>query len=406
MHKSSKKKVAVDSDELWILSVPGENSTADSQWQQLNDATQTSGTLYSQNFQVELPELKVGTLDQLVTLADDLQKTDIMADRVCHKIVSYFEAVLDKDKDSLSENLVVGNNYDPFTYATKFKWDLARFPARLPLQGINAMIMKRTSQIENELKSRSSAFDLINQKIQAELKSHKGNLLTKDVSTMVKESDFVVGSETMKTALVCVSKTMYQAWFDNYETLSSMVVPRSSRLIAEDSEYGLFAVIIFRKVEDSFIYGCRQKGFYVKPFEYDKDSIASRATQFKELEAERSHVFGPLVRWLKVNFSESFIDWMHVKMLRVYVESVLRYGLPINFHVFILQPNTKTSKKLTDILDKLYSKMGNGPPSSHGSKKHHEEDMGILNVDFQGEQPSFRSYVMFTMNLNLVTALS
>jgi len=34
---------------------------------------------------------------------------------------------------------------------------------------------------------------------------------------------------------------------------------------------------------------------------------------------------GPLVRWLKVNFGEAFIAWIHVKALRVFVESVLRY---------------------------------------------------------------------------------
>lgn len=35
-------------------------------------------------------------------------------------------------------------------------------------------------------------------------------------------------------------------------------------------------------------------------------------------------VQGPLVRWLKVNFSECFCAWIHVKALRVFVESVLR----------------------------------------------------------------------------------
>lgn len=33
---------------------------------------------------------------------------------------------------------------------------------------------------------------------------------------------------------------------------------------------------------------------------------------------------GPLLRWLKVNFSEAFIAWIHIKALRVFVESVLR----------------------------------------------------------------------------------
>lgn len=34
---------------------------------------------------------------------------------------------------------------------------------------------------------------------------------------------------------------------------------------------------------------------------------------------------GPLVRWLKVNFSETFMAWIHIKALRVFTESVLRY---------------------------------------------------------------------------------
>lgn len=34
---------------------------------------------------------------------------------------------------------------------------------------------------------------------------------------------------------------------------------------------------------------------------------------------------GPLLRWLKVNFSEAFVAWIHVKALRVFVESVLRW---------------------------------------------------------------------------------
>ena len=33
---------------------------------------------------------------------------------------------------------------------------------------------------------------------------------------------------------------------------------------------------------------------------------------------------GLLLRWLKVHFSEAFVAWIHIKALRVFVESVLR----------------------------------------------------------------------------------
>lgn len=45
---------------------------------------------------------------------------------------------------------------------------------------------------------------------------------------------------------------------------------------------------------------------------------------------------GPLVRWLKVNFSECFCAWIHVKALRVFVESVLRLVEYISYNVFVV----------------------------------------------------------------------
>jgi hypothetical protein len=40
---------------------------------------------------------------------------------------------------------------------------------------------------------------------------------------------------------------------------------------------------------------------------------------------------------LKANFGEVFSAWMHLKMLRLHVESILRYGLPPTFLSCILQ---------------------------------------------------------------------
>ena len=50
---------------------------------------------------------------------------------------------------------------------------------------------------------------------------------------------------------------------------------------------------------------------------------------------------GTLVRWLKVNFSEAFTAWIHVKALRVFVESVLRWGSTFN-PTFNPSPQTPT----------------------------------------------------------------
>jgi V-type H+-transporting ATPase subunit C len=50
-------------------------------------------------------------------------------------------------------------------------------------------------------------------------------------------------------------------WHVNYEKLTDMIVPRSSRLIFEDNENALFSVTLFRKVVDDFKVHCRDKKF-------------------------------------------------------------------------------------------------------------------------------------------------
>lgn len=45
---------------------------------------------------------------------------------------------------------------------------------------------------------------------------------------------------------------MYRDWELKYEKLADMVVPRSSKLLFEDQEHGLYSVTIFNKVVDEY----------------------------------------------------------------------------------------------------------------------------------------------------------
>merc|ERR1719466_682843 len=77
-------------------------------------------------------------------------------------------------------------------------------------------------------------------------------------------------------------------------------------------------------------------------------------SELTKLHTDKKKQFGPLVRWLKVNFGESFTAWIHVKALRVFVESVLRFGLPVNFQGMVVLPQKKQVKKLRECLNDIY----------------------------------------------------
>lgn len=53
-----------------------------------------------------------------------------------------------------------------------------------------------------------------------------------------------------------------------------------------------------------------------------------------------------LAAWCKSSFGETFSSWIHVCAVRLFVESVLRYGLPPKFLGVLIQPNARTQPKV------------------------------------------------------------
>ncbi|CAK9143358.1 unnamed protein product [Ilex paraguariensis] len=80
---------------------------------------------------------------------------------------------------------------------------------------------------------------------------------------------------------------------------------------------------------------------------------------------------------------------MHFCAVRVFVESILRYGLPPSFLSVVLAPSAKSEKKVRSILEGLCD--------SSNSTYWKTEDEGGMG-GFGGDVDSY-PYVSFTINL-------
>ncbi|XP_065333063.1 V-type proton ATPase subunit C [Cloeon dipterum] len=380
--------------EYWLISAPGDK-TCQQTWETLNNVTSKQNNL-SVNYKFHIPDLKVGTLDQLVGLSDDLGKLDSFVDSVTKKVASYLGEVLEDQRDKLNENLLA-NNSDLAGYITRFQWDLAKYPIKQSLRNIADIISKQVGQIDADLKSKSTAYNNLKGSLQNLEKKQTGSLLTRNLADLVKKDDFILDSEYLTTVLVVVPRAGYNDWNANYEKLTDMIVPRSSRKITEDAEFGLFNVTLFKKVAEEFKIHARERKFVVREFVYNEEILAAGKNEMTKLVTDKKKQFGPLVRWLKVNFSECFCAWIHVKALRVFVESVLRYGLPVNFQAMLLHPHKKSTKRLRDVLNQLYGHLDSS--ALQGSGKVHDT------VDIPGlgfGQSEYFPYVYYKINIDMV----
>lgn len=295
----------------------------------------------------------MGTLDQLVGLSDDLAKLDIFVEGVTRKLASSLGELLEDQRDKVSENLQV-NGGDLATYLVRFNWDKAKYPVRQSLSGIADIINKQVSQIDADLKVKASQYNQLKSNLQNLERKSSGSLLLRSLGDLVKREHFVLGSQFLTTLLVVVPKSLTSEWESNYETISEWVVPRSSRKIYEDNEHCLYNVTLFQKDVSDFKLRAREKKFIVRDFKYSEDELTAGKTEHAKLKSDKTKQLGSLFKWIKVNFGEAFSAWIHVKAMRVFVESVLRYGLPVNFQAMLLQP-VKSHKKLREVLNKLYS---------------------------------------------------
>lgn len=94
--------------EFWIISAPGDK-TCQQTFDTMNNITNKQNNL-CENFKMHIPDLKVGTLDQLVGLSDDLGKLDTYVEGITRKLAAYLGEVLEDQRDKLLENLQANNS--------------------------------------------------------------------------------------------------------------------------------------------------------------------------------------------------------------------------------------------------------------------------------------------------------
>jgi len=380
----------MNTTEYWLISAPGEK-TCQQTFDKLNQAT--SKQQLSSNWKFHIPDLKVGTLDQLVGLSDDLGKLDSFVEQITRKVANYLGDVLEDQRDKLGENLLA-NGVDLATYLTQFRWDMAKYPIKQSLKNLSDIISKQVSQIETDLKTKAAAYNSLKSNLQSIEKKQVGSLVTRNVADLVKKEHFVLDSEYLVTLLVVVPLANINDWNNKYEKLTDMIVPRSSQLIYQDNDHALLSVSCFHKVVDEFKQKARENKFLVRDFTYDEEQLKSGKNELTKLHTDKKKQFGPLVRWLKVNFGESFTAWIHVKALRVFVESVLRFGLPVNFQGMVMLPQKKQIKKLRETLNDLYFHLD----SAGGIGGGEELPSGLAGFG-QGE---YYPYVYYKMTIDMV----
>jgi len=343
-----------------------------------------SGKLSVKPSAFEVPPLKVGTLDNLMECSDDLFKIDSAVETITFKMLNTLEEIAGtSDLAVVTKPSTGGQQQSERTeeYLARFRWNEAQYPINKPLKQLIQSIQEQVTKGEENIRTRLSDYNEVRTKLQNIKKKSGGSLQVKPIVTIIKEwyrkhnEDGPVESEVLKTLFVAVPASEEKRWLKDYATLNgaplsyetprgmvemSGVVPDSSKLVVRENDYCLYNVVLMQKVVDSYKQALRENKFTIREY-LPEEEVTDDALEGLNEQADTKK--NTLIRWLKNTFSESYSGWVHLKAIRVFVESILRYGLPPNFVAILFNVTSQKEKEVRKQLGTLYQHLS---PKKYG----------------------------------------
>merc|ERR1719330_645845 len=139
-----------------------------------------------------------------------------------------------------------------------------------------------------------------------------------------------------------------------------VVAPDSCQLLEKQNDFSLYRVVLLKRGLSWFTDVCREFRYNVREFEYKPpDQKAQDAEEMKKLKKEESDKKKRLIMFCNHTFADTVEQWLHLKMIRVFVEAILRYGPgegnpTARFATSILKVNNGQGGTLSAALTKLY----------------------------------------------------
>lgn len=387
-------------EEYWLISTrnegeptPGDDTATRTSVKKLADNVSECASVH----RFEMPDLRVGTLEKLMSAGDLLSKVDHNVEQVIRKIERQF--------DELNENnevLLVEGTHAPLKYLESFRWNAAKYPQQRAVDELIRNIVQNASKTEAELKESAAFCADKKQRMQSLERQKDGNLMVADLDDALTPKvtpDMIHDSAYLKTVVVIVSKNLLKEFLKSYEgigmelvgygpeddrskVLGSPVVPGSAQMVTDDREgYHAYLVTILGKFEEEFKVAAQSSRFLVRDYDFAASYEQYQRAQLEGdgmdqltlAKREFSDASLQLMHWCKTHFGDAFMAWIHVKAIRLFVESVLRYGLPVNFAAALVKPNKKGSMhKARQKLFKLYSNLDRS-----GMMQVHADDAGL-----------------------------
>jgi V-type H+-transporting ATPase subunit C len=378
------------SDNLVIVSLPYDRAAEQTPSAQFAHLGRSMGNLSGALRQMFIPALKVGTLDSLMEASDELAKLDPQLEATVMKLVAIMEEASQKPRVVVTTLRINQNDeMGPDKFLKGFSWNAAQFDTKESIRVLIEKLGQVASAAEERVRTVLTEFTESRQKLQAVGRKNQGNLAIRPIRSEVEQKmrSAPLDTEFLITLFVAVPISSQKDWDENYWKFSdnSFVCPRSSTVVSQDKEFVLNSVVLFKRAVDEFKNQCRKRKFVVRDLvSGGEDDISP--DQLKLLTAKVEKDRTTLMGLLAQQYSLCYTAWIHVKVVRVFVESMLKYGLPPRFVATLLAVDQKKEDEIRKKLNQLYPELAELKEDGHHDTGALQHEYGYVSLKITNVQ--------------------
>ena len=303
-----------------------------------------------------MKELVSDNLDTLFKLNDELLQYE--------QEIEQFLKSLEKQINTLNPDKPVQIKYrgillDPRKAIAEFTWDEGKYPNRSKtISDIMRKINEKYTETRKTIKAKTDDHNNSLNELKMKKKGQNDalNLMKHDYRDLViKSKNEMKTTDYLCTMLCFVPHGNEKHFLETYMKLADgMVVPYSALRIdkGEDEKMQLYRVIVMKHIKEDFKLQC-QSQLRVACREYNEEELSRKPMEEKEIEKLSSECDlkkNDLQRHAESGFSEVFYALMHLKYLRLYVESCLKYTSGDYYSVMVYVPRDKEQKLISTMI--------------------------------------------------------
>jgi len=174
----------------WLVSIPCGNSDKLKLKEKLFKSLKQSKI---ENYEFEVPQLKIGTQDALYTLLDETQKFDQTLENITLKIGKNLKDVSELPEDEFKPKIILNGDQsiDLKMYFSHFHWDEKKYSMKSKdLQNLTETIYKSTMKLDDDLKVKLVDFNTLKSNLAQIDRREAGAITVRSLDGIIKKRTY------------------------------------------------------------------------------------------------------------------------------------------------------------------------------------------------------------------------